>query len=96
MPARSFDSEDRRVLVVRQVANFLEEALADGPIRHQSGVWNLDDDLSFELVVPGEIDGSHAPMVEGFLDLVAIVEPLTDEPVFVFRFGIISSLVQAR
>jgi hypothetical protein len=59
-------------------------------------VWNLDDDLSLELAVPGKIDGAHPSAVEGLPDLVAIVEELADEPVLCILCFAVYGVAQAR
>ena len=84
------------MLVGGQITHFLEEALAHALICQQVRMGNLDDDLAFELIVPGEVDRAHATVIEGFLNLVSIIESLANERIFVGRFGNIFDLVQAR
>jgi hypothetical protein len=57
---------------------------------------NLDDDLPLEFAVPGQVDGAHPTAIEGFLDLVTIVQELADEPVLFLFFLAACRVVQAR
>jgi hypothetical protein len=94
--AGAFDSKNGRVFVVGQVSNFLKKTLLKSSIRHQAGMRNLDDDLAFELVVPGQVDGAHPATVQGFLDLVTIVEELADEPILGILFMLVRCVVQSH
>lgn len=86
MGARVNDRKNRGMLVVREVPDFLQEALTEGAVHHQTSVRDLYYDLALEGAIPSEIDRPHPPAIEGFLDLVAIVEQLTNEGVLAFSF----------
>ena len=64
MFAPRFDAQDPGMFMRCKIADFLEESLTEGSVRHQLAMRDLDDYLALELLVEGRVDGRHAAAIE--------------------------------